>query len=120
MARHLIPGLAIVALTFISPVAIAAEPPPGIPASYDTVDAVGVWGRRITVTGIISGQTAPSTFQYPIFEESAGGAGSISDAANRCDRLALLAMTKPGKFQFAMDRVSSTSFFRCTLTLRAP
>jgi hypothetical protein len=119
MARHLIPGLAIVALTLISPLAIAADPPLGSAAVYDTVDSIGVWGRRITVTGIISGQAAPSTFQYPIFEESGGASGTLSDAANRCDRLALLAMSKPGKFQFAMEHPNFSSSFRCALTVRA-
>jgi hypothetical protein len=119
MARHLIPGLAIVALTFISSAAIAADPPVGGPAVYDTVDAVSVGGRRIIVTGIIAGQTAPSTFQYTIFDDS--NSSGTTDAANRCDRLALLAMSKPGKFRLSMEHPDSSSFtFRCTLTVRTP
>jgi hypothetical protein len=118
MARHLTPGLAIVALTFISAAALA-DPPQGAPAAYDTVDSVSVGGRRIIVTGIISGQTAPSTFQYTIFDESTSS--GTTDAANRCDRLALLAMSKPGKFRFSMEHPDASSFtFRCTLTVRAP
>jgi hypothetical protein len=118
MARHLIPGLAIVTLTLISSAAIADPPLANAAAVYETVDSVSVGGRRIIVTGIISGQTTPSTFQYIIFDESASS--GTTDSASRCDRLALLAMSKPGKFRFALEHPDFVSSFRCTLTLRTP
>jgi hypothetical protein len=79
--------------------------------TYDTIDAVEVVGSVITVTGIISGQGAPTTTTYTVL----GG----TESAARCDRLALLAMAKPGKFQFAVvtqlgDEVS------CKLIVRTP
>lgn len=119
MTRRLSAGLTIVALAFVSSTSATAEPPIGVPAVYDTVDGIVVSGRRITVTGIISGQVAQSTFLYLLFDEITSS-GAASDTANRCDRLALLAMSKPGKFQFAVERVPSTSSFRCALTVRAP
>jgi hypothetical protein len=90
------------------------------PAVYDTVDAVEVFGSRITVTGIIAGQSAPSEFIYVIFDGSSSG--STPGGANRCDRLALLAMAKPGKYQFATLIVPDTfgSFYSCKLIVRTP
>jgi hypothetical protein len=119
MTRHLMPSLAIAALAFVSSTPAAAEPPIGNPAVYDTVDGIVVWGFRIIVTGIISGQSAQSTFVYLLFDE-ASSSGFASDTANRCDRLALLAMSKPGRFQFAVAHVPGSVLFRCGLTVRAP
>lgn len=88
-------------------------PLPAMAATSDTTtyDAVEVVSSVITVTGIISGQGAPTTTTYTVL----GG----TESAARCDRLALLAMAKPGKFQFAVvtqfgDEVS------CKLIVRTP
>src|SRR5439155_25249195 len=70
---------------------------------YDTVDQIKVEDTRITVIGIVAGQSAPSTKTYTI-QDSQNRTGKIATdvAASRCDRLALLAMSKPGKFQFGV------------------
>lgn len=106
---------AIVGFTFgMLPPAMGA----GNTITYDTVDAVEVLSNRITVTGIISGQGTPSTSQYTILSSSSSN-GPTDVAASRCDRLALLAMSKPGKFQFAVTFIGSSSY-SCTLLVRAP
>jgi len=119
MTRHLVTCLAIIALSFVSPTpAAAAATVATSSAVYDTVDAVELLdGTLITVTGVISGQSARSESIYQIF--------SIpnSDGPARCDRLALLAMTKPGKFQFALNYNSTGAFegmFNCKLIVRTP
>jgi hypothetical protein len=88
-----------------------------VPAVYDTVDAVEVYGGFIVVTGIISGQGGPTTLRYGVFDQSS----TAGTGAARCDRLALLAMSKPGKFQFATVRVvSGIAGFSCKLIIRTP
>jgi hypothetical protein len=85
---------------------------------YDTVDAVqsGTNERRITITGIIAGQTTVTTLTYQLRTTSATNASE--DLAARCDRFALLAMAKPGKYQFAT--VGFAGSFDCKLSVRAP
>ena len=88
----------------------------GDTTTYDTIDAVEVLGAQIRVTGIIAGQAAPSTALYTIINS-----GSTDVAASRCDRLALLAMSRPGKFQFAMvEELTTPIRFGCKLIVRAP
>ena len=77
--------------------------------AYDTIDAVEVVDTFITVTGIISGQGAPTTTTYVVV----GG----TESAARCDRLALLALTKPGKYQFAVVP-QGIDVFSCKLIVR--
>lgn len=86
--------------------------------THDTVDVVEVLSNRITVTGSISGQGTPSTTQYTIFSSSSPNTAT-DVAASRCDRLALLAMSKPGKFQFAVTPIGFSGY-SCTLIVRAP
>src|SRR5687768_15681500 len=108
MIRHLITCLTIAALTMIAPESARADL--GDVTAYDTVDAIEVTSNDIVVTGIIAGQGAPSTTRYDFFTEV---------GASRCDRLALLAMSKPGKFQFAVVELDFERF-SCKLILRTP
>jgi hypothetical protein len=109
MIRHLITVLAIAALTMISPESARADT--GDVTAYATVDAIEAIGNDIFVTGIIAGQGAPSTTRYDVFETEV--------TASRCDRMALLAMSKPGKFQFVMVE-HEFQRFACKLILRTP
>jgi len=113
MTRHLVAGLVIASLATLAPRPAAAD---GIPIIYDAVDALQLRNNNIIrVTGIISGQGAPSTTDFGLV------AGSVAspDYAARCDRLALLAMSKPGKFQFVITLIVSGGF-SCQLIVRAP
>jgi hypothetical protein len=119
MIRSLLARLAIVATTLVTSSAAFAEdlPAPGTAsATYDTVDAVEVRGSFIVVTGIISGQATPTRLQYSIQDQSA----QTGEAAARCDRLALLAMSKPGKFRFATILLDNGFRFSCKLNVRTP
>jgi len=122
MTRHLVTCLAIIALSFISPTPAAAADVARSSAVYDTVDAVEIGAGSpslIVVTGIISGQSAPTELIYSIINSS----NSSIDGPARCDRLALLAMAKPGKFQFALNFIAQGTFenmFSCKLIARTP
>lgn len=106
---------AIAMFLFGDPLPAAAA---GNPITYDTVDAIEVLANEIKVTGIISGQDAPSTTLYTIISSSSS-TGRTDVAASRCDRLALLAMSKPGKYQFAVTLVGFSEY-SCKLIVRTP
>src|SRR5262249_47645973 len=108
MTRHLVCS-AIAAIVIFSSQRALAD------VAYVTVDAVETSSAGlISSTRIVSGDPTPSTRFVNVSSST-----SITDGANRCDRLALLAMSKPGKFQLVMVGPSS-SLFECKLVLRAP
>jgi hypothetical protein len=114
MSRHLATCLVIAALAVVSSgPAIAAQ---GDVIAYDTVDGIEASGSTvIVITGVVVGQGASTTIRYGI---SISGA---SDYLARCEKFAMLAMSKPGKFQFAV--VQADSFgdrFNCRLIARTP
>lgn len=119
MTRPLATCIAISALALLAPRPAGANIG-DIIAAYDTVDAVEVVANQITLTGIITGEAAASRRTFAIFgSSSATGSSNPTDvAASRCDRLALLAMSKPGKFQFAIVDAGLSSRFGCKLILR--
>jgi hypothetical protein len=102
--------LAAVSLLSAQPVIAAG----GDVTLYDTVDEIRVSDDRITVTGIIAGQSAATTTTYVILQST-----SADGAASRCDRLALLAMSKPGKFRFGVVEEFFDQF-SCKLRVRTP
>jgi hypothetical protein len=120
MIRHLAGWSVLAALCFIPAVSSADAPQSFTPAVYDTVDAVEVWGNRLIVTGIISGQDHVSELGYQIADRS--NVGTIfPEGAIRCDRLALLAIAKPGKYQFATTHlVNFATLLGCKLIVRTP
>jgi hypothetical protein len=121
MTRPLFRGHAILAATLAaslaSPTPASADDADG-PHVYDTVDTVqsGPSERSITVTGIIAGQSTATTLTYTL--RGSIETNATEDVTARCDRFALLAMAKPGKYQFAI--VGTLNVFDCKLTLRAP
>ena len=75
---------------------------------FVTVDAVTMQNGALTVTGIKEGESSPSQ-EYVSFSSS-----STSGALDSCNRMAVLAMTRPGQFLYTIDR--STSSYKCKLT----
>jgi hypothetical protein len=112
MTRHLA-AFALAAIALFSSRVVLAD------VVFDTVDAVQTSASSlpptIRVTGIISGQSSPTTHSFAV-----GFSSSSADVASRCDRLALLALSKPGKFQLVMVAPPLVSTFECKLVLRAP
>jgi hypothetical protein len=121
MTHRLAICLAIASLIFMAPRPAAAA----ITPVFDTVDAVqidypsGIAGRTLTVTGIVAGGTAPVTytFNFPNYSDSQN-----ADLVGRCERFALITMSKPGKYQLAFGPYNTTNsnYTGCKLILRAP
>ncbi|HEX8107302.1 MAG TPA: hypothetical protein VF516_06205 [Kofleriaceae bacterium] len=117
--RHLVIRAATVLLLFASAAPVAADTiVASTSAVYDTVDAVELHSYRLTITGIVHGTSNATTLTYQILDLNTNFS---TEAASRCDRLALLMMAKPGKYQLAMQRpFSSFQGFSCKLTVVAP
>ncbi len=88
---------------------------------YDTVDAVEMSARTnnddrtaLQVTGIPTGQTTPVTRTYIFID-------THHDVVIQCQRLAVLVMSKPGKFRFGIGNPGFPSGGKgCKLILRNP
>ena len=79
-------------------------------AIYDTVDAIDMNPVGFAVTGIIAGGSTPGTVFYTANEDRCHAT---------CERFGLLAMSKPGKFQFVVTSVGNNPVC-CKLVLRTP
>lgn len=74
---------------------------------------------RITVTGIIAGQSTATTLTYRL--RTTASSNTTEDLQARCDRFALLAMAKPSKYQFAtVQPFGAGTNFDCKLIVRTP
>jgi|SRR4051812_16547779 hypothetical protein len=113
MTRYTLTGLAILVAILVWSLPAAADFPE-VPVVYETVDAVSSAPDEITITGIMVGHTTPTTSTFQISR------GLDQDSVGRCDRFALLAMAKPGKYQFATVITDSSPRFGCKLLVRAP
>lgn len=98
------------ALTLLPPPPALAQPAP-VGVSYATIDAIETTSRTLWITGIVEGGTAPTRTGYFLLD-----ADKMMD---RCERFALLVMSKPGKYQMTLINPSTTSA-RCMLSVRAP
>ncbi|MCE9579002.1 MAG: hypothetical protein K8W52_38110 [Deltaproteobacteria bacterium] len=79
---------------------------------FETVDAVETNNGYFAVTGILVGASAPTRVAFaPI---------TTLDVAGRCERFALLAMSKPGKYLFSASVYQSGYPTNCKLALRTP
>ncbi|MCE9673638.1 hypothetical protein LY474_38125 [Myxococcus stipitatus] len=117
---RLLPSL-LAAVTLATPALGAAPETPETtrPYLFETVDDVVVRYNRLDVTGVLRGETVPRSFTFSYYAGTTSG-DSIN-LASRCDRLALLAMARPGVFLLEMvhngSNLSSPS--SCRLIRRA-
>jgi len=119
MTHRLAICLAIASLTFAGPRPAAAA---AIGTVFDTVDAVEInndfANATVVVTGLRPGGSVPITV---IFTFGNSESATNIDTAARCERLAVIAMSKPGKFQFAIgSNTGGSSGGGCKLILRTP
>ena len=104
--------------TFAVPRHAAASIEPTV--TFDTVDAVeiqndnGAAAVNLVVTGILAGGSTPTTRTFAFANSSALDAAP----ALRCERFAVIAMSKPGKYQFAVGALGIAG--ACKLILRTP
>ncbi|HSS00565.1 MAG TPA: hypothetical protein VLM79_26080 [Kofleriaceae bacterium] len=110
MIRRLVLLLALAALATLS--STPARAAAGFD-TYDAVDAVELDSAFLVVTGVLTGQTAQVTRSYFF------GSGDTDGRMRTCAKLAVLVMSKPGKFQLAM-RDSGSSVGACKVILRTP
>jgi hypothetical protein len=107
--------LAIASSTFIAPRPAAAA----VTHTFDTVDAVEITTistNRVIVTGILVGQTTPTTVSFTF----SAGATNLNQA-NECQRLGVIAMAKAGKYRFAIGATDTGgNNGGCKLILRTP
>jgi hypothetical protein len=101
---------AVASLLTVVPRLVAADA--SIQATFDTVDAVEIknqdacdecsmFNALVIVTGIVSGNGTSSKLSFTF--------GSNVDMATRCEHLAIIAMSKPGKYQFAIGSNNTTN-----------
>jgi hypothetical protein len=75
---------------------------------FATVDAIELPASpNLRITGIVEGSTVPTTDYYRL------------NNLERCERFAMLAMSKPGKYRLTLVYMGS-SYYNCKLSLRAP
>lgn len=75
---------------------------------FVAVDAVSAQSMRLTVTGILEGQSEPVE-RYVSFYSA------YASAFEACHRAALLAVEKPGAYRLELLRDSGTYYAGCTL-----
>jgi hypothetical protein len=106
-AMRLMSFLALVLTISLAPApARAAEPF----ISFESIDAVES-GARIVITGIVTGESTPRTVALvQIYDERCEAS---------CEKLALLALSKPGVYRFEAFH-ESFGFGTCKLVRRTP
>ncbi|CAM4304651.1 MULTISPECIES: hypothetical protein [Myxococcus] len=111
-------ALPLLAALFAAPAAMAEDAPRGRPYVFTTVDDYSIrLDGRIDVTGVLQGEAEPRTVTFKIVL-SHGAQESLQTLASRCDRMALLAMSKPGAYLLTMsveDHPNNYIQFACKL-----
>ena len=105
MMHRLAICLAFLSITTVTPRPAGASAV--ISVVFDTVDFVEIRtddarNLFLLVRGIPSGQSTPSTGTFNFGNYNTTFGVDPADAATRCERLALIAMSKPGKYQFGI------------------
>ncbi|HZH77006.1 MAG TPA: hypothetical protein VEY88_13320 [Archangium sp.] len=122
--------------TLVSPAPASAETT--ATHVFESVESYNILGdsssagvEYIELTGVIQGEGAPRTVRLTYAPKTASGTGtdltSSKRTFERCERLALLAMSKPGQYLLAMrqERIGTggygtTYHIGCKLTVRVP
>ena len=112
MKRLLLAGAAAAALFSAAPVAYAQTAPTRY--VFAAVDAIEIQYTTVRVTGVVDGESAARTVTANFFS----GTTSVDQVA-ACERLALLAMTRPGQFRFEILQASSSTVV-CKLARGTP
>ncbi|WP_242339853.1 MULTISPECIES: hypothetical protein [unclassified Anaeromyxobacter] len=81
---------------------------------FVAVDAVEIRSTTIKVTGVVDGESAPQTVTMTL--SSSSGVDSVA----ACERLALLAMTRPGQFLFEIQGSTTYNLNVCKLARATP
>lgn len=91
--------------------ALAAAPAAGqtttVPYVFVTVDSVSVQGNEIAVTGMLEGESVPAERYKSVNPGYGADVAATVAAVQNCQRLALMAMAKPGQYRFEMVDVAT-------------
>lgn len=105
-------ALALLASLSLVPASALAEPEDatfGVNYVFTSVDAYTAGQGHFVVTGVLAGENTPRTIRFT-------GYGLSLQDADRCDRFALLVMTRPGRFHFSYFQEAPNYYPTCTLT----
>jgi hypothetical protein len=86
---------------------------------YSAVDDVTLIDGQLTITGVVQGQSGPSTQDYFARFDGCDDAIWIARQQN-CLRLATLAMAKPGAFLFSIGYTDGFPILICSLSRAVP
>jgi hypothetical protein len=103
-------------LLSLSPLSLAsAQTPPDDVFVFETVDSYDLDSYiKLKVTGILQGEALPRTISF----ENSWDA-NYQQQARTCERLALIAMSKPGQYYLELRRIDYRSqLVGCKLTRR--
>lgn len=99
----------------LAPLALASAqttPPTYVFTAVDSVE-ISNGGYTFRVTGLVQGENVPRTVEmYSDFYLSQSS--DSNQPSTRCERMALLAMNKPGRYLFELQEENRG--FRCKLT----
>lgn len=112
MKRLLFAGAAAAALLSAAPVLAQTTPTRYV---FVAVDALEIQGSTVKVTGVLDGESAARTITSSLYL----GASSMDQMA-ACERLALLAMTRPGQFRFEIQGDTAYQSPACKLARVTP
>lgn len=98
----------------------SAQTASGTAYVFTTVDEVAAQGNYVYVTGILQGDSTPSTKWIQFYSSTSSGPGYStamdgSVLASSCERKALLAMSKPGQYLLKIQGNSSSAVPVCAL-----
>ncbi|NVJ03694.1 hypothetical protein HUW63_00330 [Myxococcus sp. AM001] len=111
---RLVRTASVVAALALAPSALAEEAEYGTSYVFTTVDAVQAYsGNGFEVTGVLEGESAPRSIS---FYAAYGDEASYQAFGLRCDRMALLLMTRPGRFHLTVRMPSPLQATTCMLT----
>jgi hypothetical protein len=116
MKRVVVGALAAAILLCAGGSAVAQSPPPtaSTPKRFTSVDAVSVQSIFVIVTGVVEGETVPSTWAARPYTSDGG------QFADTCSRHALLAMAKPGQYLLEINSGSTSVYATCKLIRVSP
>ena len=103
---HLAAMCSLLALVSFPDEAIAADPSE---VTFEAVDMVRSDGLFADVEGLVQGESTPRKIQFSFGSD---------EKREICEKYALMALSKPGRFLVTFERFSSSDVHRCSLTRR--
>jgi hypothetical protein len=108
------------ALLSAAPASSQAQTSTPPPVVFTTVDAVKVDHMQLVITGVVQGEAAPSDRAF-YFDFSVGSTYSAPyEQRQSCERLALLAMAKPGQYLLEVQPAAYGNYTKCKLSRATP